>query len=360
MAAVPGAEPILTWVGLTDQSGDLGIYLSTFQLTGAAAGTWSAPVITPLDPGSYTPTGVSLVSSGRLLTIASRMEFAPQPGIYVAQYDQVANTWNATSIFAADATSPLRENGVATAVDATGNVTLAWVSGNSVGAHLYSATKAAASSTWSAPQQIDTLTSGTIDSIALGAGIGGTTLSWSQTSGSTPPTVQVSQLSSDQTTWSPPHQLDDGSSPTGAMRSTIAIDNARFVDVSYTQTNTSNTVAATDGVFLTRFDPTTSTWSGPIRMSTAGAGISSSAVAIAVDSAGNVQLFYQVGGSVAPAIYYVSNGTVVNDGVIDDPGNVPSGLANVPAVIFGRDNVATAAWVKFEPAGYFIRADRKQ
>jgi hypothetical protein len=35
-------------------------------------------------------------------------------------------------------------------------------------------------------------------------------------------------------------------------------------------------------------------------------------------------------------------------------------LANVPAVIFGRDNVATAAWVKFEPAGYFIRADRKQ
>jgi hypothetical protein len=368
----PLGEPSLTWVGYSGvysfpSGNQLALFLSTFQLTGPGAGTWSTPVITPIDPGPYTPTGVTQVAANHTLTVAAHMYSTsgsvPAQGIFIDQYDEVAKSWGPiTTINTTAAYISPSGTYLASAVDALGNITLAYVDGVNVSGpeHLYTTTKAAASTSWSAPQQIDTLTSGTIGSVVLAAGVGATTLSWMQTVGGAQPTIEVSRLGSDLATWSAPHQLDDGTSPSGAMNPSIAMDNAGFVDVSYTQSNTSNTVASTDGVFLVRFNPTSATWSSPMRMSAVGAAISSGPVATALDNAGNVQLLYQISGGVAPANYYVTTGSIVAPGIIDDPNGAPLGYNEPPYLVIGPDNVATGVWIDGETAGSFIRADRRQ
>ena len=259
-------------------------------------------------------------------------------------------------MFNADGVASPYATSVATAADSNGNVTVAYISSG----HLWATTKSPTTALWPTPQQIDKLTTGSINSLALAAGAGGTTLSWAQTSGASQATIEVSRLGSDLVSWSAPLQIDDGSSPTGTMNPSIAVDNAGFIDISYTQTNTSSTVAPTDGVFLVRFDPTQSAWTSPIRMSAVGAAVNSTRAAIAVDNAGNVELLYLVGAGVAPASYDVSTGTVQDSGIIDNPDGTPSGVAETPYLVVGPDNAATAVWVNFETSAYFIRADRKQ
>ena len=355
------AEPVATWVGYSGnysfQTGyQLAIYLSTFQLSAPGVGSWSTPVITPILSGSDLPTDISQVSSKNILTLAARLSNAAPDGIYIDQYDEVQQTWSGVQMFNADGVSSPYATSVATAADSNGNVTVAYISSG----HLWATTKSPTTVLWPTPQQIDKLTAGGINSIALGAGVGGTTLSWAQTSGSAQPTIEVATLGSDLATWTAPMQLDDGTSPTGTTTPSIAIDNAGFIDIAYIQSNTSNTVAATDGAFLVRFNPTTSTWSSPIRMSAVGAGVNPTPAAIAVDNAGNVQLLYLLGGGIAPAIYFVSTGTVMDPGIIDNPNGAPSGTAQTPYLVIGPDNAATAVWVNTETAGAFIRADRMQ
>jgi hypothetical protein len=354
------AEPIATWVGY-QANNNLAVYLSTFQLSGPGTGAWSSPSVTPIEPPGgtfgflYVPTAVSQASGSHVLTLAARLN-GPTQGIYVGQYDEIAQTWGPIQIFSAAGVQAPYGASVATAVDLNGNATVAWIDGS----HVYATTKAKSSSAWPAPQQIDQLTSGSINSIALGAGLGGTALSWAQTSGTAQPTIEVARLGAALVTWSAPLQLDDGSSPTGALSPSIAIDNAGFIDISYTQTNTSNTVAATDGVFLVRFAPTQAAWSHPIRMSAVGANVSPTRAATAVDNAGNVQLLYLVGGGIASATYYVTTGTVFDPGIIDNPNGVPSGQAGTPYLVIGPDNAATGVWINLETSCYCVRADRRQ
>jgi hypothetical protein len=97
-----------------------------------------------------------------------------------------------------------------------------------------------------------------------------------------------------------------------------------------------------------------------MRMSAVGAAISSGPVATALDNAGNVQLLYQISGGVAPANYYVTTGSIVAPGIIDDPNGAPLGYNEPPYLVIGPDNVATGVWIDGETAGSFIRADRRQ
>lgn len=334
--------------GLPD--GNLIVYQSTFQISGSGTVTFTAPAVTPLVPDSTLSIPVasaSVYAGGQLATVTQNSN-----ALSAALFNPSTQSWGPVQQIATNAVFALGNTTLAIAADASGAVTIVY----STGSHLMATTKPASASVWPAAIQLDTLAAGGIYRFNAVGGSGGTMVIWSQLPNGGIPAIESARFSVGASTWSAATQIDDGQSPTGADNPAIALDNAGFAHVVYTQTNTGMTLAPTDGLYLARFNPTTSTWGPPARAVPQGVAVSATTPAIAADAAGNVLIVFSVGGYHAWSQYLSSTGVIDMAPDFDLSG---FGYGSAANIVMDNNNEATAVWY-LNATPNQIRADRFQ
>jgi len=314
-----------------------------FARYSAAQNTWAFQQVSITPAGMIPdPPGPLVADSNGNLTVLTTGGTVGQIELFETTYNGASGTWSAPAEILIPSTfsgtTSINTQGMA--VDGQGNITAAWYQSATLSEPLVATHYDAASGTWTPFQQLDpNVSTGLYNTVSMALDpTGVVTIAWTHSGGlAGNPNAEVSRFDPSTATWSASTQLDSGTGALGAGTPAVAVDPAGYATVAWFQY---------EGVFASRFNPTTQSWTAAQRVSAAGATPNSPA-AVTADSAGNVTVVYVDGFSHrAVAIEYeVSGGQWLAPVMIDTPsGGATPIFSNLPVTVSDPSGTVTAVW----------------
>jgi hypothetical protein len=313
-----------TYSNVTQQS----IMLARFS---AATSTW-APVL-PFSglPGMVAENAVFAADGKGVLTVVFRAGYPS--ALFGARFDPATSSWSAPQEIeqrVAD-TNIFNEQIVA---DSAGNVTLAWVQRGGLHPGMNVARYSAQTGKWSAPHTIETNFAS--QPFALAADVaGGAAIAWTHGGGMMDvPYIAAARFDAASATWSMPARVSAEGDSLGAGMPAIVTDAAGITTVAWRQSG---------AMYSARLGGPTPTWSVPERVGTVDPG--TGALSLMADVAGNVALLY-VESKVPKAMRYeASEAKWSAPAALGSPAGTTPVFANDPVSVMDASGNLTTVWL---------------
>jgi hypothetical protein len=280
-------------------------------------------------PGASNAASLAVDPAGNLTVIS-----VANAGVFATRFDTVAATWRAPVRIDASAPSAYTVSETKVATDAKGNVIAAWSQQFDDGRALFVARYSDGS--WSAPQRLDgNIVGGLFEGISLSVDpAGNAAIAWGHDYFfGRRPTAMVSMYQPGSHTWSTAARIDQTPDDSGgAISPKVVIDAAGIATATWAQF---------DGLYASRYRPSSGEWSAPQRIRNKK--VSEDPVAV-VDAAGNVTVALAETASMTVLQYLVRDGQW-HTAEIGQPAAGTAVFVNMPAMAIDGGGTITAAWM---------------